>query len=73
MKTIPAFIFLAALAAFVLLPHTLATASSLLFGACLISIFLADYTRTIKPLEARSAVVEFPRPARRAPAFGLAA
>lgn len=73
MKTSTSLSFLAALVAFVLFSQSLALASSLLFGASLISIFLADCARTIKPLEARSAVVMFPRPARRAPAFGLAA
>jgi len=73
MKTLPAIAFLAALVAFVLSPHNLALAGSLLFAACLVSIFAADYTRAIKPLEVRAAMVDFPRPARRAPALGLAA
>lgn len=73
MKTLPALTALTALAAFALLPHTLPIAASLLFGTCLISIFAADYARTIKPLTATAAVVTFPRPARRAPAFELAA
>ena len=73
MKTLPAFTFLAALVAFVLSSHSLAAAASLTFGACLVSMFLLDCTRTIKPLQARAAMVQFPRPARRAPAFELAA
>jgi len=73
MKTLPALTTVAALAAFVLLPHTLPIAASLLFGTCLIGIFAADYARTIKPLAMPAKLVEFPRPARRAPAFGLAA
>jgi hypothetical protein len=73
MKTIPTLTFLAALVAFALLPHTLAIAGSLLFGASFLSMFAIDCTRTIKPLEARASVVNFPRPTRRAPAFELAA
>jgi hypothetical protein len=73
MKTIPALTFLAALVAFVLFPHNLALAGSLLFAACLGSIFIADCARTIKPLAVPASVVVFPRPSRRAPAFGLAA
>ena len=73
MKTLPAITFLAALVAFVLFPHNLALTGSLLFAACLVSIFAADYARTLKPLEVRAAVVNFPRPTRRAPALGLAA
>ena len=73
MKNLPALTSLAALVAFALLPHTLPIAASLLFATCLIGIFAADYTRTFKPLEVRRMVVAFPRPARRAPAFGLAA
>jgi len=72
MKTLPAITALAALVAFVLFPHTLAIAGSLLFATCLLSIFVADYNRTLKPLEVRATVVGFPRPARRTPAFELA-
>ena len=73
MKTLTALLALAALVAFVLFFQSLALAGSLVFGACLLSIFLADCTRTIKPLEARATVMQFPRPARRATAFELAA
>ena len=73
MKTLPAFTFLAALVAFFVLPHTLPVVASLVFGTCLVTIFVADYARSIKPLAVRAAVVEFPRPARRAAAFELAA
>ncbi len=73
MKTIPAFTFLAALVAFAVLPHTLPIAGSLLFGACFLSMFAVDCTRTIKPIEARATMTNFPRPDRRAPAFELAA
>jgi hypothetical protein len=73
MKTLPAITFLAALVAFVLFPHNLALAGSLLFAACLMSIFVADYTRTMKRFETQAAVVEFSRPTRRSPAIGLAA
>jgi hypothetical protein len=73
MKTLPAISFLAALVAFVLFPHNLALAGSLLFAACLMSIFVADYTRTIKRFETRAVVVEFAGPTRRSPALGLAA
>ena len=70
MKTLPAITSLAALAAFVLFSHTLAIAGSLLFATCLLSIFVADYHRALKPLEVRAAVVGFPRPVR---TYGLAA
>ena len=73
MKTSIALTFLAALVAFVFSTHSLALATSLTFGASLVSIFLADCTRTIKPLEVRAAITPFPRPARRAPAYELAA
>ncbi len=73
MKTSTSLTILAALVAFVLSTQSLALASSLLFGACVISIFLVDCIRTIKPLEVRTAMVQFPRPARAAQAFGLAA
>ena len=73
MKTYTALLSLAALAAFVLSFQSLALAGSLTFSACILSIFLADCTRTIKPLEARATVMPFPRPVRRAPAHELAA
>jgi hypothetical protein len=73
MKTLTAFTFLAALVAFALSSHSLSLAVSLLFGACVVSIFLADCIRTIKPLEARATITSFPRPARRVQAFELAA
>lgn len=73
MKTITALTFLAALVAFAVSSHSLAAAASLTFGACLISIFLADCTRTIKPLAVPAKITAFPRPARRASAFELAA
>jgi hypothetical protein len=73
MKTLPALASISALAAFALLPHTLPIIASLVFGACLVGIFAADYSRTIKPLTMPAKVVEFPRPARRAASFGLAA
>jgi hypothetical protein len=73
MKTLPSIAFLAALVAFVLSPHNLAMISSLLFAAGIVSVFVADYSRTLKPLTIRTNVVNFPRPSRRAPAFELAA
>jgi len=73
MKTLTALTFLAALVAFVLSSHSLALAISLTFGAAIVSIFLADCIRTIKPLEVRANVTSFPRPARQAHAFELAA
>jgi hypothetical protein len=73
MKTLIVSTFLAALVAFVLSSHSLALAVSLTFGACVVSIFLADCIRTIKPLEVRARITPFPRPARRAQAFKLAA
>jgi hypothetical protein len=73
MKTLPAISFLAALVAFVLFPHNLAMIGSLLFAASIVSIFVADYTRTLKPLTTRATVVNFPRPGRRAATFELAA
>ena len=44
-----------------------------LVGMGFLSLFVADCTRTIKPLAVRARVVNFPRPARRNPAFELAA
>ena len=73
MKTLPAIAFLAAFVAFVLSPHNLAMISSLYFAASIVSIFVADYTRTLKPLAVRAAVVNFSRSDRRAAAFELAA
>jgi len=73
MKTLTALTFLAALVAFAVSSHSVAAAASITFGACLISIFLADCSRTIKPLEERAMITRFPRPARRAAAFELAA
>lgn len=73
MKTLTALTFLAALVALVVSSQSLALAGSITFGACLLSIFLADCTRTIKPLEVHAAVTRFPRPARQAAAFELAA
>ena len=73
MKTLPAIAFLAALVAFVLFPHKLAMISSLLFASGIISIFVGDYTRSLKPLTTQAAVVTFPRPGRRVAAFELAA
>ena len=73
MKTLPAISFLAALVAFVLFPATLALSGSILFGACLMTIFVADCAKTIKPVDVHSNLVTFTRPARRAAAFELAA
>jgi len=73
MKTLPLIASLAALVAFVLSPHNLAMISSLLFSAGIVSVFVADYTRSLKPLTTRAAVVNFPRSGRRAGAFELAA
>jgi hypothetical protein len=73
MKTPTAITFLAALVAFVFSSHSLALAVSLTFSASVVSIFLADCVRTIKPLEMRASLTPFPRPARQAHAFELAA
>jgi hypothetical protein len=73
MKTLTALSFLAALVAFVLSSHSLTVAMSLTFGASVVSIFVADCMRTIKPLEVRAKITPFPRSARRASAFELAA
>lgn len=73
MKTLPSIAFLAALVAFVLSPQNLAMIGSLLFAAGFVGIFVADYTRTLKPLAGRAAVVDFSRPGRPTPAFELAA
>ena len=73
MKTLPALTLIAAVAAFALFPYNLPLAATLLFGTSLVSIFASDYGRALKPLTASAKVVEFPRPARPAPAFGLAA
>lgn len=45
MKTIPAFAFISALAAFVLLPLSFSVGGSILFAAALIAIAYFDYTR----------------------------
>jgi len=73
MKTLPTIASLAALVAFVLSPHNLAMISSLLFAAGIVSVFVTDYTRSLKPLTIRATVVNFPRPGRRASALELAA
>ena len=72
MKTIPAFAFIAALVAFVLLPVNFVATVSLLFGAGLAAILISDYSRAprlLKVRPARVAVLTPPRSER----FGLAA
>lgn len=50
MKSLPAFAFLAALAAFVLFPVNFAVAGSILFTAGVAAIVFTDYARVSRPL-----------------------
>jgi hypothetical protein len=71
MKTVPAFMFIAALGAFLLFPLSFEIAGSALFAAGFIAIALCDYSRRNRPLAlpAVAAMVS----ARRSERFGLAA
>ena len=70
MKTLPALTFIAALAAFVLLPLNFEVTASLLFAAGFAAIFLSDYSRVARSLRQPIPVaVHSPRKER----FGLAA
>ncbi len=71
MKTLPLIASFAALVAFVSVP-TAAVAGLLFFAVTLVTIFAADYSRVIRPLAPRAALVAFP-PARPAQACELAA
>lgn len=73
MKTLPIITFLAALVAFAFSSHSLAVAGSLFFAVGFVTIFAADYSRVIKPLNLRAEVTGFSRPTRQAQAFELAA
>jgi hypothetical protein len=55
MKTLPVIAFLAALAAFVLLPISFNLAATLFFVTGITPILIADYTRPLRPLRAVSA------------------
>ncbi len=67
MKKIPALSFIAALAAFILLPVSFAIAGTALFAAALLSIICSDYSRPVAATQ--FAVVHACRRER----FGLAA
>ena len=69
MKSLPALAFIAALAAFVLLPINFAVAGSILFGAGLATIAFSDYARIARPTYARRIAVG----AMRSERLGLAA
>lgn len=71
MKTLPAFAFIAALVAFLVLPLSFVVGGSILFAAGLVAIVLSDYARPPVPLRvaAKTAVGAPARSAR----FGLAA
>lgn len=49
MKSLPAFVFVAALVAFVLFPLHFALAGSVLFAAGLVAIAVSDYARSPLP------------------------
>jgi len=72
MKTIPAFAVIAALVAFVLLPVNFVATVSLLFGAGLAAILIADYSRGPRILRVRPAPVAAMTPPC-SERFGLAA
>jgi len=69
MKTnsLPVIAFLAAIAAFVLLPVSAVAASIALSVTGMIAVFAADYGRTVEPLRIPAPVVPF-----RAPRAGVA-
>ena len=71
MKTLPAFAFIAALVAFLVLPFSFVVGGSLLFAAGLATIVLHDYARPLVLLRvaAKTAVATPTRTER----FGLAA
>ncbi|HUR58546.1 MAG TPA: hypothetical protein VM029_12600 [Opitutaceae bacterium] len=73
MKTLPAFAFIAALAASVLFPLNLALAGSILFGAGLLTIAISDYTRSLRPLGITAPARPAPMMAAPAERFRLAA
>lgn len=72
MKSILSTATLAALVAFAFIPSP-AIAASAFLAVSLLTIFVADYTRALKPLAPRATVVAFPRPARPAQTCELAA
>jgi hypothetical protein len=72
MKTLTAFAFIAALVAFVILPVNFVATVSVLFGAGLAAILMADYTRGPRILNVRPAPVAAMTPSR-SERFGLAA
>lgn len=73
MKTLSLISFLAAIAALVLSPFSLEVTGSLVFAAGLLCIMVGDYSRPVRSLTPRATLVRFPRPAKAAPALGLAA
>jgi len=73
MKTLPVIAFLAALAAFVLVPLSFETSGSLLFSAGLLCILMGDYGRPVRSLQLREGAPNFPPAASRGPVLELAA
>jgi hypothetical protein len=72
MKTLPAFAFIAALVAFVLLPVNVVATVSVLFVTGLAAVFISDYSRGPRILSVRRAPVAALAPPR-SERFGLAA
>ena len=72
MKTLPALVFVAALAAFVVLPVNFVASLSALFAAGLLAILVSDYSHRPRGLSLRPARV-IAMPAQRTERFGLAA
>ena len=58
-RILPVIAFLAALAAFVLLPVGAVAASMTLAVAGMLSVFVADYGRTIEPVTASAEIIAF--------------
>ena len=56
MKTLPLLSTIAALVAFVLIQFSFEISVSILFGAGLVSLLIADYARVIRPHQPRLAV-----------------
>ena len=73
MKTLPAFAFLAALVAFVLLPFRLETTGMMLFAAGFAAIVIGDYARAHRPRLVWNASAPTVAATRRKERFGLAA
>jgi hypothetical protein len=72
MKTLPALAFIAAFAAFFLLPVNFVTTVSVIFGAGLVAMLIADYGRGPRTITLPTASVVALAP-QRSERFGLAA